>query len=230
MPDFNSPTYPYEKVYTGANTFAGIEDIPRKIVYYLLDMPDKAGYVPLDDNSRPRVRLAKYLWYDEPQPLSQPLPTPQQKLSMLFDAETPVLNTDEQQAAHPQGYRIFPQEFMGQSQTDAQTTVKIYMGRTRPLNPNRAELGVYFQILSNVNLEANTKSAAYSRCYAIEQAILESLHGVNMVGVGGFNFSASAHSDNGSRPIADDGTNVGRLLHMSINWMDDGSAPDNLVC
>lgn len=226
MPSFNSPTYPYERVLPGANTYAGIENIPRKIVEYLLDLPDKAGYMPADDNSRPRVRIAKYLWWDEAQPLSRPLPSPGEKLSMLFDPDTPVLNTDEQRSAHPKGYRIFPQEFMGQSQTEAQTALKIYMGRTRPLTANRAELGVFFEIISNVNLEINTRSAAYSRCYAIEQAILEALHGVNMAGVGGFNFTSAAHSDNGSRPMSDDGTNVGRLLHMSITWMDGG---DNSV-
>ena len=220
MADFQSWYYPYEKVYPGYSNFEGIEKIPRKIVYYLLDMPDQAGYQPVDDNARPRVRLMKYLWHDGIMPLSQPLPTPQEKLTLLFDPDNPALNAKEVDTDHPKGYRIYPQEYWGQSQVVAQTTLKVYMGRTRAVSPVRAELGVYFQILSNVNLEGNTRSDAYSRCYAMEQAILESLHGVNITGVGAFSFDAAHHSDNGSRPIADDGTNVGRLLHMSVTWMD----------
>lgn len=103
-----SPYYPYEKVQTGYLTMQGTEEIPYQILQYLLDLPDANGYVPVDDNNRPRVRLAKYLWYDGAQPLSQPLPTVQEKLSMLFDGDSPVPNTDEQKTAHPKGYRLYP--------------------------------------------------------------------------------------------------------------------------
>lgn len=222
MVSFNSPFYPYEKVYPGYSVYTGIEDIPRKILIYLLDLPDKNGYEPLDDNTRPRVRLLKYLWNDGTNPLGDSLPTPNEKLSLLFDPYHPVVSTGELTAQHPKGYRLYPQEYWGQSQTEAKTMLKVYMGRTKPISPARAELGITFEILSNVNFEANTKSAAYSRCYAIEQAILESLHGINMTGVGSFNFDTASHPDNGSRPIADEGTNVGRLLHMSLTWMDGG--------
>ena len=218
MSDFSSPFYPYEKVTPGASSYLGIENIPRQIIMYLLDMPDSTGYEPINDNTRPRVRLIKYLYHDGADPLNQPLPTPEQKLSLLFDPYAPVAD-DFDESAHPKGYRIYPQEYWGQSQTIAQTTLKVYMARTRPLNPYRASLGIYFEIFSNVNFESNTKSAAYSRCYAIEQAIIESLHGVNITGVGTFNFNAMSNSDDGSRPIADSGANVGRLLHMSLNWM-----------
>lgn len=223
MVSFDSPFYPYEKVYPGYSDFSGIEDIPRKVIFYLLDLPDRHGYEPIDDNSRPRVRLAKYLWHDGMRPLGEALPTREQKLSMLFDPYNPDLATDELRAAHPKGYRIFPQIFWGQSQTEAQTTLKVYMGRTKSSSPMRAELGVCFQILSNSNLESNAKSLAYSRCYAIEQAILEALHGVNMTGVGSFNFDSKGFYDSGARPISDEGNNVGRELFMSLTWMDGGS-------
>ena len=127
-----SPYYPYEKVQTGYLTMQGTEEIPYQIIQYLLDLPDATGYAPTDDNTRPRVRLAKYLWYDGPRPLSNPLPTAQEKLSLLFDGDNPVLNTDEQKADHPKGYRLYPQKYWGYSQLDAQTTLKCYMGRTIP--------------------------------------------------------------------------------------------------
>lgn len=223
MVSFDSPFYPYEKEYPGHTTFRGIEDIPQKIIFYLLDLPDKAGYIPKDDNERPRVRLAKYLWHDGARPLDERLPTPEEKLSMLFDPSQPDLATDEQREKHPKGYRIFPQIFWGQSQTEAQTTLKVYMGRTKAQTPVMAELGVVFQILSNSNLESNARSVAYSRCYAMEQAILEALHGVNISGVGAFNFESKGFYDTGSRPINDEGTNVGRELYMSLSWADGGS-------
>ena len=111
MIPFDSPYYPYEKTGGGFLTFAGAEFIPKKIINYLMDMPDSNGYQPVDDNNRPRVRLMKYLWYDGAKPLEQPLPTPQEKMSMLFNGDEPVVNTDEQKQKHPHGYRLFPQTF-----------------------------------------------------------------------------------------------------------------------
>ena len=59
--DFESPYYPFEHVETGYGTFKGAEKIPKKIVNYLLDLPDRNGYTPVDDNARPRVRQIKYI-------------------------------------------------------------------------------------------------------------------------------------------------------------------------
>ena len=64
MVDFNSFTYPYERVQGSFNTLKGAEEIPYKILTYLMNLPDKNGYVPQDNNENPRVRLMKYppLW------------------------------------------------------------------------------------------------------------------------------------------------------------------------
>lgn len=220
MNSFDSPYYPYSKVQTGYNGFRGIEEIPYQLLMYLMDLPDKQGYEPRDDNIRPRVRLMKYLWYDGANPLANPLPNPEQKLSLLFNGDEPVLNTDDLKAKHPQGYRIYPQKFWGQSQTEAQATLKCYIGRVIPLDPYRTEIGITFEIMSNVTQEANTRTNAYARSYDMEQCILEALHGVNITGVGTIEFSKAAHGDNGSRLIYDEGTNVGRELKMSVLWMD----------
>ena len=219
MAEFASPYYPYEKVQTGYNDFLGAEQIPYKILTYLMDMPDRNGYVPVDDNGRPRVRLMKYLWYDGTNPLGEPLPAPEEKLSLLFNGDEPVLNTEEQKKAHPKGYRLYAQRFWGQSQVEAQSTIKCYIGRVIPLDGYRASIGLTFEIMSNVNLETNTKTNSYARCYDMEQCILQALHGVNITGVGAVDFSRAAHADSGSRPIYDEGTNVGRELKMSVLWM-----------
>ena len=217
--DLTSPYYPYEKIQTGYITLKGAERIPHKLITYLLDLPDKNGYAPIDDNSYPRVRLAKYIWYDGANPLSNPLPTPEQKMSMLFDGNHPDINTDELKALHPKGYRLYPQQYWGQAQTVAQTILKCYIGRVLPDNELSAEIGIYFDILCNVNYQTTTKTDAYERSFDIEQCIVEALHGVNIAGIGVMNYSRYTHSYNGSTTITDtQGTNIGRQVHMSIAW------------
>lgn len=222
-PSFNSDTYPYERVLTGVNRLENAENIPMQIIRYLLDLPDAFGYAPVDDNDRPRVRLAKYLWYEGAKPLSQSLPTPQQKLSLLFDGDEPDINTDEQKAKHPKGYRIFPQVYWSQSELDAKVVLKCYIGRLISPTPYLTRIGLTFEILVNSNLENTTRTDAYSRAFGIEQAIISALHGVNIAGIGVVNLARAAHIDNASSPLHDNGTHVGRILYMSIDWMESGN-------
>ena len=210
---FDSPWYPFEKVQEGSCTYKGAEIVPKKLVNYLLDLPDKAGYRPSDDNARPRVRLMKYLWHDGARPLAGKLPTPQE-----FDGESPVVDTEEQKKRHPKGYRLFPQQYWGQAQSMAQSTIKVYIGRVIPLTAFTASVGVYFEILCNYGHEGTTKTDAYSRSFDMEQCLIEALNGVNIGGTGVMSFDRGAHPDNGSRPVYDEGTNVGRRLHMSLAW------------
>mgnify|MGYP007039082860 CR=1 FL=1 len=216
---FDSPFYPFEHIQS-YSTFKGVEKLPKKIVNFLLDLPDRYGYVPKDDNARPRVRLMKYLWYDGANPLSEKLPTPSEKLSAVFNGEEPVLDTDEQRARHPAGYRLYPLEYWGQAQKMAQTVVKVYIGRVIPQSAFTAAIGVYFDILCNYGHETTTRTDDYSRSFNIEQCIVEALNGVNIGGAGVMSYDRGAHPDNGSRAIYDQGTNVGRRLHMSLGWAD----------
>ena len=223
-PSFQSDTYPYERVMTGANRMDGAETIPLKVLRYLLDLPDQYGYTPVDDNSRPRVRLAKYLWYEGQNPLGQPLPTPEEKLSMLFDGKEPDLNANEQKKKHPKGYRIFPQVYWGQSELFGKVVLKCYIGRVIPISDHLTRIGLAFEILVNANLENTTKTDAYSRAYAVETAITSALVGVDVAGIGTVRFSRPSHIDDGSGPLHDNGTHVGRMLYLSIDWTDGGNA------
>lgn len=222
---FDSPYYPFEQVQTGYGKFRGEEKLPKKIVNFLLDMPDKNGYVPVDDNTRPRVRLMKYLCYDGANPLAEKLPNPVEKLGIVFDGEMPVLDTEEQKKLHPKGYRLYPLEYWGQAQTMAQTVLKVYIGRVIPQSAFTAAIGVYFDILCNYGHETTTRTDDYARSVNIEQCLVEALNGVNIGGAGVMSFDRGAHPDNGSRAIYDQGTNVGRRLHMSLAWAesDEGS-------
>lgn len=222
---FDSPFYPYERDQTGYLTFRGWEDIPYKVITYLLDLPDANGYQPVDDNNRPRVRLAKYLWYDGARPLAQPLPTPAQKRSMLFDPDTPVLNTDEQKAKHPVGYRIFPQNSISQSQLNAEAIMYCYIGRDTPYDNFHSRTALIFEFWVNTNYAANTKTSHYTRLDAIEQALKESLIGVNIGGVGTIQYSQRFHPDCGSRALWDNHTDVGRELIFAFMWAESG--PDD---
>lgn len=115
MVDKNCPTYPYEKITTGANTLRGAETLPHKLLTYLMDLPDANGYEPVDDNSRPRVRLAKYLWYDGANPLANPLPSVEEKRSMLFDPYNPDINTDELKRSTRRDIDCFHRKSLGKA-------------------------------------------------------------------------------------------------------------------
>lgn len=223
--DFNSPYYPYERVQTGFSNFRGWEDIPGKIVRYLLDLPDAAGYEPQDDNALPRCRLWKLIANDGVNPLYEALPSASEKLSMLFDPFEPVLNTDEMKRKHPKGYRLFAQNNIGQSQLEAQTIIYCYLGREVPYNDFQSRVSLIFDIWCNVNLETNTGTQHYNRTAAIEQAIKEALNGVNITGVGTVQYSRAFHGDCGSTPIYDESTNTGRRLTMALTWMDGENNP-----
>ena len=230
MADFNSPTYPYDRV-IAANTLRGAENIPYQMLRYLLDLPDSSGYIPADDNERPRVRLAKYLFHDGPNPLGKRLPTPEEKLSLLFDPAHPALETDELRAAHPKGYRLFFQKIIGQSQTEAETRIRCYIGKIMSRSARDYfidTIGIHFEISVNVNLETNTRTNAYQRSFDMEQCIREALGGVNMAGIGTISFSRTDHPDNGSGILYDEATNVGRWLCCSVNWADGGQAEQTL--
>lgn len=203
-------TYPYTRQ-AAAPRLTGAEEIPRKVAQYLMDLP-LPGYEPRDDNRLARCRLMKYLWYDEDNPLSRPMPAAQEKLSMLYLPERASSPPAER------GYRLFPQAYVAQSQLNAQTRIMVYMGRTIAAGAQQVELSVVFDILSNVTTEGN--AIALSRTFAMEQCILEALNGVNMGGVGTFYFNRRAHGDCGSIPIGDRGTNVGRELTMGLTWME----------
>lgn len=219
---FSSPYYPYEKVISGAVTLKGAEYIPNKLLYYLLDLPDSFGYVPVDDNERPRVRLAKYIYYDDDRPLDNPLPSPKEKLSILFDPQRPDINTDEDKLLHPKGYRLFMQRMIGQSQLEAQTLLKCYIGRIFEAYKFETIIGLNFEVWTNVNLETNTKTAAYDRSFAIEQCLHEALDGVNIAGIGTISFARYDHSYNGSEVLYDSTTGLGRLINCSLTWEEGG--------
>lgn len=209
--DVKSPWYPYQKSQESFYTLAGSVDLPRKICDYLIDAP-KGDYTPIDDNTYPRVRLWKYLYYDGERPLDNPLPTIAEKMSVVFNPkfyETPPTE---------KGFRLIPQIFVKEAQTKAQTRVMCYMGRTMPSNDDLSvSLAVTFSIWTNYTYELNTKTDEYSRSFAIEQALIEALHGVNMDGVGTFYFSRFKHPDCGSRVIFDGDTNVGRELTIALD-------------
>lgn len=216
--DFANPYYPYQKVITGANTLKGAEQIPYKLLVYLLDLPDAEGYYPADDNDRARVRLAKYIWYEDPFPLQKRLPTPEQKRSMLFDPNHPVIDSDEEKEAHPKGYRLYWQRMVGNSETDAKIMLKCYINRVLERRKFLTTIGVRFEVWVSTNLETNTGTSAYQRCFDIEQCLHEALDGVDMDGIGTVSFATADHSDNGSEALWTDSEYLGRSVHCSITW------------
>ena len=208
--DVNSQWYPYSKVQEGYFDLKDAVQIPRKICDYIIDAP-KGAYQPKDSEEYSRSRLWKYLYYDGEKPLEQPLPTISQKMSVLFNPEKP------EEPPTQKGYRLIPQVYTKQSQENAQTRLYVYLGSTVPNNDeNTISLSVVFTIFTHYTYEANMKTDEYSRAVAIEQALIEALHGVNMAGVGTFYFSKTKHPHCGSRVVYDGNTNVGREVTFGL--------------
>lgn len=208
--DIRSQWYPYVKVYEGFYDLSQTIDIPRKVMEYILDMPDRE-YTPIDTNANSRVRLWKYLYYDGARPLDNPLPTPQEKMQVLFNDESP-----ESPPNPEKGYRLFPQYYVKPAQTEAQTRLYVYMGPTYPDSDITVQLSVAFDIWSHYTEEANTKDDVYSRVFGIEQAIIEAFHGIEMAGVGTFYFDRKRNPECRSTPFTDRDSNVGRHLVLGL--------------
>lgn len=201
--------FPYQNVQTAYNTNALLPLLPRQICDYLIDAP-QGDYQPPDDNNFCRTRLWKYLYYDEAQPLNNPLPTIQQKMSVVYNSErseTPP--TDK-------GYRLIPQIWIKESQTVAQTRVFVFLGRAIPVDDFKTAVAVHFRIWCHYNYETNTKTSVYDRAIGIEQAILESLNGVNISGIGTFQFNRQVHPDCQGTMIYDKNSNIGRELVIAL--------------
>lgn len=218
----NNPYFPYNKVQDFV-TMPDAETVLKKIVDYLLDLPMK-GYMPPSDTSTPRSRLIRLLYYDTPHPLAQPLPTPEQKISIVFDPESPdVPPTDK-------GYRIYPMVYPIQAQSEGQTTLKIFMGYAKPNSPFVVEQSVEFQVLTNTAYENNQASTSLSRTYQICLEIIRALNGVNIDGVGGFYFNRRIHTECGLEPIADKSQNVGYRLVLGLTYMGNEEEGTNCGC
>ncbi len=213
MANTGSKWYPYVKVQEGFYDASDSDELLRKIMDYLLDMPDGNGYTPKDDNAYPRCRLWKLLYYDGARPTENPLPTPQEKKAVLFDPNHPERPTEK-------GYRLFPQIYSKPAQENAQTRIYCYLGRPIAENDFTMELSVIFDIWTNYTQESNTKlNEAYSRTWSMVQCLIQAFHGVNMAGVGTFYFNRSKHPDCGAVPLTDKQDNVGFSLTMGLELM-----------
>ena len=201
--------YPYERV-QAFGTVPELEQVPYIVRDYLMDMP-KAGYMPQDDNNLYRCRLMKYLYNDGPRPLEDPLPTPQEKISVVFDPENPT------QAPTEKGYRIFSQSMISQAQTMGQTIMRIYMGRAVPTDSYTTEASIIIMFMSNAAYDANTKTVELNRTFNMACLALRALNGVNIKGVGTVYFDRRRHGDCNITPVQDETTNVGYRLTMGIS-------------
>ena len=210
MPD--NPYFPYRKV-ADYTTFPDAETLLKKVVDYLMDFPMR-GYEPPSDTSTPRSRLIRLLYYDTPHPLEEPLPTPAQKISVIFDPESPDVPPDKEK-----GYRVYPMIYPIQAESMGRTSLKIFMSYAKPVSEYRAEQGICFEALTNTAYENNEGGISLSRTYRICVEILRALNGVNMDGVGGFYFDRRLHTECGLEPIADRNQNVGYRLTMGITFM-----------
>ena len=57
QPSTDSPYYPYTKVVAG-NTMEGAEEIPYRLMKYLMDLPSR-GYSPPSHENFPKTKIQK---------------------------------------------------------------------------------------------------------------------------------------------------------------------------
>lgn len=200
--------YPYTRV-QGYGTLPNLEAIPKMVRDYLMDMPSR-GYTPPDNNESFRCCLMKYLYYDGQNPLAEPLPTPAQKMSIVYDPNSPDKPPTEK------NYRIFTQQLVHEAQTHGVTTLRIYMGRVIPLDSYTARASLIVECLTNAAYDSNTKTTDLSRTYAMACLVQRALSGVNMGAGTVFSFNRQEHADASIQPINDETTNVGYRLTMGL--------------
>lgn len=220
MPDWigreptpDSPYYPYIKV-TAGNTMAKVEELPYRMVKYLMDLPLR-GYTPPSDNSYPRARLKKLMYWDGAKPLEQPLPTATQMKTIFYDPLHPGDPPDSER-----GYRFFAQELVSQSQFTSQSILRIYLGsahRVQMKNTFVFRQTVITTIMCSAGIEANMQTLGNSRSAAIMQAVLEATEGVNFGGIGALNTSEITKFD-------DERHNTGYKIYQHVDWTGDDAA------
>ncbi|MEG2187267.1 MAG: hypothetical protein RR085_08065 [Clostridia bacterium] len=214
----NSPTYPFERE-QNYSWLGGVEELPKRIFDYILDLP-LPGYVPKESNDYPRVRLCKYIFYDEPRPLSFPALSTEQKLSLIYDPAAPDKPPTEK------GFRLFPLRQVSQAQIRGQSLLKCYISKILPTDVFTVQLGLTFDIISSMPYVSNLKSAAIDRTLAIEQCLWECLNGLNLGGVGTVFCDRHQLSDCGSFEFTDNLANLGRRLCFGLTWKDSASPPN----
>lgn len=212
MADINSPYYPYERVQDYASV-PRLELLLDKLVKYILDLPEP-GYTPPDNNEYPRCRIAKLLYYDMENPLSQPLPTPRQKLALVFDPKRPDRPPDGEKQ-----YRVLPMAYPMEAEYVGRTNIKIYMSWAKATSPFRIDQAVTFEILANNAYEGNVEQCSLSRSFDIATDLIKALNGVNIDGVGTFYFDRRQHSDCGITPIFDKAQNVGYQVTLGVSFI-----------
>ena len=196
---------PYEKIY---DFYAqdGLETVPCKVRDYLLCMPSQECPNPILTNDNPRVRLVKYLYYDDTNPLNNPMPSIEERQSIVFNPFDPDDPPEKR-------YRVFTQMDVNQAELVGATTLRILMGKEIPYTPFSVCSSIRFLIFTNYSLESNMRNTTVlSRSYAIEKCLIAALNGVNMDGVGAFTYSRGVHSDCGSTYIYDEKMNIGRSV------------------
>lgn len=213
MADINSPYWPYERVMDYAS-IPHTEFFLKKIVDYLMDLPGK-GYVPKDNNDYPRCRIWKMLYWDAEDPLSMPLPTPEQKLSVLYDPKNPDTPPDKKRL-----YRFFPMIYTSpQAEYIGAVTMKVILGPARGTSPFRIDQCVTFEVMSNSAYENNAQRNILSRTYDIVSSLIKALNGVNIDGVGTFYFDRRQNPDCEITPVWDKASNVGYDLTMGVSFI-----------
>lgn len=202
----------YEMTYR-FNDLPRAENLCNDIITYLLDLP-RADYTPADEGAR--ADIARMLWYDTADALDRsvnPLPTAEQKKSLIYNPKDPTPDIQKR----PKGYRLFLQPRIGETQTEQKTELRVFMGETYPTSDYRAIQAIEFQILCGMSLDV--MQGGISRSYNMLLSIIRALNGVDIGGGSNtIHFNRNFYHFSGSEYFNDGRFNCGYYLHMATEF------------
>ena len=205
----------YPLVHDGFNTYTNTKALCYKVLDFLLDLPymrsDGKITEPHEDGAR--ADLIKYIFYDDNNPLANPLPTVPQKKQIKYDP----LNPNDPPIGD-KGYRIFGQSKTLETQKSSSVELRIFPAVVVPNNQSSGIFFIAFECWSNMQYKQllNFEDRTYNMCLCILNALI----GRNIDGIGTVFFDNSGDKGRGYCRLVDDLKdyyyNLGHTLVLGI--------------
>lgn len=138
------------------NRYEGLQEVPYKIIQYLMINNEN---------------IWKLLKYNEPNALSNPSLTLNEKAALIWDG-----NGDSE------SYKVFRTPYLDDMFTEQTTQLRVYLTTVYPDNSKEGRISIQFQILTHVKL-ANIDNNL-NRVEVMVEEILKTLNGVDVGGIG----------------------------------------------
>lgn len=189
----------YPLVHDNYNVYTNTKTLCYKILDFLLDLPymrdDNTVTSPLEEGAR--ADLIKYIFYDDMNPLANPLPSIAEKKQIKYN---PLKPNDP--PLTDKGYRIFGQSKIIEVQKQANVELRIYPALVVPISAYSGIFFVAFECWCNMQYKQLINFE--DRTYNMALCIMNALVGRNIDGVGTFFFDNTSGGGRGYCRLVDD--------------------------